>query len=428
MPKITQDELIIKLEAGLESIRKGEYDTEADLDFILRTKFDLNTEDPVSDDGIQQLYAAFDELKKTIAADKEAAKDVKVDVETDEEEEALKFKGLGDFLGSSRDGQMFNKVSPVLEAHRKTTGYLEEGIGSQGGDTVPEDFLPQLLMNEIETPIVRPIAWSIPTNRKSISIPRVVDTSHASSVYGGIVGTWTGEAADLDEKNPTFGQLNLSAKKLTLLTYCSNELLADNAVALEAVLGRIFPAALRFFEDKGFIKGSGVNEPLGLSNSGCIKNINTTASHFYVEDAAAMYAAMMPAARTRAVWIMSNTIIPELLTMETLGNSGNMWFKGLLSIKDGPEPWTLLGRPIYFTEHCAALGTTVDAMFVDAASYIVLNRQDVVMEASPHVKFTSDQTTWRLKLRTDGECWQNSVLTLEDGATEVSPVVNSHHA
>ncbi len=301
MPVLTIDKLAEALEQRAERLRKKEYKVTQE-EKEVKEKLGMDPEAGLSDDAVDRLFADIDEIKKEITALKEAAvEEAEAGLESAEEEETeLKFEHFGEYAAIVREKMLFNKDHEKLDALVKTTGYLEEGQGSMGGFTVPEYFLPQLLQIPLERAVMRPLAWVIPTTTKAISIPRIDDTDHSSNVYGGVVGYWTAEGGTLSESNPTFGEVNLAAKKLTMYCHISNELLDDNAVALGSVLQRIFGEAMAFFEDKGFIKGSGVNEPLGLKNAGCIDNIHTTASHFYIEDAAAMFSNMLPECYPRA--------------------------------------------------------------------------------------------------------------------------------
>ena len=96
-----------------------------------------------------------------------------------------------------------------------------------------------------------------------VPIPMIDDTSHASSVFGGIVAYWTEEAASITESQASFGRVVLDAKKLTAFASVPNELLAD-ATAFGAFFDSIFPRALAWYEDIAFLAGTGVGEPLGL--------------------------------------------------------------------------------------------------------------------------------------------------------------------
>ena len=88
----------------------------------------------------------------------------------------------------------------------KTTGYLEEGQGSMGGFTVPGEAYEQILDVALEESIVRPKAKIIRMTSDAITISRLVDTSHASSVLGGITASWgTAEGGTFSESNTAIG-------------------------------------------------------------------------------------------------------------------------------------------------------------------------------------------------------------------------------
>lgn len=435
--KMTLDQAAKAVEKRAEALRQKDYELTTE-EREVKEMAGVDPEEGLSRDGIDRLFADVDEIKKYIAAEKEAEKEeAESGIPTESEpdpREGYKYpeglEGLGLYARDVRDMMVHNNYSErmkALKAIEKTTGYLEEGQESMGGALVPEEVLPQLLALPAPTAVMRPIAWTIQTNRKTVSVPAIIETSRSSTTHGGVVGYWTAEGGSITESNPAFGQKTLSAKKLAMYTHVTNELLND-AVGLGDIIQRIFTESMAFFEDKGFIKGSGVNEPLGLTNAGCKDNINTTASHFYVEDAATMFGNLLPGSFTRAVWLMSQSVLPELFTMESLGNSENLWWKGAITVHDAPPNWRLFGRPIYFTEFCAALGTSTDIMLIDPTYYMLLSRQAVSFEASQHAEFQNDRTVYRLTLRTDGQCWMNSTLTLADGSTTVSAVVNSHHA
>lgn len=430
MPKGTPTQLAQAIEAQADTLHSGEYLVPKDAKEILAV-VGADPNPKLSKDAIERLFADVDEVKKAVVIMNERLAELKATKNGQApagglDEPESKYV-IGKMFKAVRDMMLYGKGGDILD---KTTGYLEEGQGSMGGFTVAPEFIPELLMIPLQQSIMLPNAWVIPTATNSFSIPRIVDTTHESNVFGGVTGSWTAEGATISLSNPAFGACVLVAKKLALLTYVSNELLQDNAVGLDGVLRRMFGEAMAWFLDKGFIKGSGVNEPLGLTNAGCIDNINTTASHFYIEDAATMYSNMLPSSYERAIWLMSPSVIPDLLGMQAKAATyDNIWFsRGIITIHDDPRPWRLFGRPIFFTEFCAALGTSTDVMFIDPTAYIVLDRQNIVVDVSTEARFANDETGYRLKARYDGQPWVASKLTLADGATTVSPIVNSHHA
>ena len=76
----------------------------------------------------------------------------------------------------------------------------------------------------------------------TLTIPANAETSRVDgSRWGGVLGYWEGEAQQLTGTRPKFRNLNCRLKKLTVLTFVTNELLTDSATALEQYLGRVAP-------------------------------------------------------------------------------------------------------------------------------------------------------------------------------------------
>ena len=48
-------------------------------------------------------------------------------------------------------------------------------------------------------------------------------------------------------------------------------------------------------------------------------------------------------------------------------------------------PRTLIGRPLIFSEHLAALGTVGDILLADFSYYLIRDRMAMTMDASPRV-------------------------------------------
>jgi HK97 family phage major capsid protein len=71
----------------------------------------------------------------------------------------------------------------------------------------------------------------------------------------------------------------------------------------------------------------------------------------------------------------------------------------------------------------ASLGSKFDILLDDFSQYVVGIGQGLKFDASGHVKFTSDQVTFRMLARVDGQCMWDEALTLKDGSTTVSPFV-----
>ena len=464
MPEYTPEEIKQFVKDEVDKHHNKEYETDPEIAEI--KKLAGVESDELSKDSVDKLAAQADEMSKQMDELIEQGKETQEGLPTEPPKDAKPVEELhiGSLVKQMRESLRFGGLSPALEEMkvsrddlskngvplpkhllnifdggsrrefdqiiRKTTGFLEEGQGSQGGFTVPEQFIPEILMFELLPPIMRSRAFTIQATTNVVKVPRIVETDRSSNIHGGVAANWTAEGTAITKSNPAFGQVALIAKKLALLTYTSNELLDDNAVGLNDFLVRIFSEALGWFEDKAFINGSGVNEPLGIRQSGAKLTTTITASTvFNVDDACFMFSNTMPGTESRLIWLMHPGLRRALPQMLSAATGDNIWYpRNILSIKDDPSPWRLLGAPIFWTEHMAAFGTDEDIALIDPLNYLVMSRQDVRVAISTDVRFETDETGYKLTSRSDGQNWTTSTLTLADGTDTVSPVVVSDHA
>ena len=301
---------------------------------------------------------------------------------------------------------------------------LSINIGPDGGFLVPEALRAQLFSVPLESVIVRPRAMIIPMDSARVPFPTIDDTSHATNVFGGVLATWTDENATITENQPTFGRINLEAKKLALYTEVPNELFMDSIISLEAFLNQIYPLAIGYFEDDAFLVGNGAGKPLGAlaaANPALIDITRDTTSEINWEDIVNMYARMLPTSLSTAVWVVNQETIPQLFTMSLdIGTGGSAVF---LTNGTGGPPTSILGRPILITEKVPALASAGDINFVDFQQYLLGDRQTVTMSTSPHFKFQQDQTAIRATERVDGAPWMRSALTPRNGSNTLSPYI-----
>lgn len=298
------------------------------------------------------------------------------------------------------------------------------GAGADGGFLVPETLRSELLEISLEDSVVRPNATVIPMSSPRVAVPSVDSTSNVSSVHGGITTYWKQESAALTSSSATFARTELQANKLTAYTEVPNELLADG-VAFEAFLQRSFPSALTFAEDDAFMNGSGAGEPEGYLNADAgvtvTKESGQVADTIVWENIVKMYARMLPGSLNRAVWVVPPNAFPELATMAlSVGTGGSaIWLNNGVQ---GP-PMTILGRPVIVSEKAPTLGDAGDVTFVDMSYYLIGDRQQMTATSSPHFKFQTDETAFKIVSRLDGRLWLNSAITPKNNGDTLSPVV-----
>ncbi len=326
------------------------------------------------------------------------------------------FKSLGEFLCAIKK----DRNSPKLKA-------LSEGTDSAGGFLVPEEFKATLLARALERSVVRPYATEIPMASDTINIPKIVDTSHASHLYGGIIAYWLEEAGTKTATDPVFGNVKLIAKKLTGYTYASDELLEDSAIALEALLSKQFGGAIGWYEDLAFLRGNGVGQPLGIFNSGAVvQPFRATVNTVVLADLANIMARMYPDSLygPNTIWILSPAVLAQLIALVATvitwmpigtGQGGGGAAQRI--------PATILGMPFMITEKVPTLGTTGDIGLYDLSYYLIGDRKDLRIDTSIHARFTTDETAWRFVERVDGQPWVDSAFTPYNGGATLSPFV-----
>lgn len=324
----------------------------------------------------------------------------------------------------------FGELRPKLDKLIEVQNSYGSEVPADGGFLIPEELRSEILQVALETAVVRPRATVIPMSSLRVPIPMIDDTSHASSILGGVVGYWTEEAAGLTESQASFGRVVLDAKKLTAYAEVPNELLMD-APAFEGFFNGTFPKAISWFEDVAFLTGSGVGEPAGFINSPVAVTQAAEAGQpsgtIVWENLVKMYSRMLPTSLGRAVWIASIDTFPQLATMAlSVGTGGGpVWIGNMAGGTSGADapPITILGRPLYFTEKTGPLGTTGDISFVDLSYYLIGDRMEMQSSSSEHYKFANDKTAYRVIERVDGRPWLQSAITPKNGGPTLSPVV-----
>jgi len=374
-----------------------------------------------------------EELKAQLAEITSKVKPSKEDEEIQKEIKDNKFKSFGEFMTSiyrlRKGGEADNRLR-YIDKHGRINAVekaLAEGTDSAGGFLVPEIFQAELFQLALENSLVEPNgAMVVPMTSDTLLYPRVNDTTHASSVFGGIVAYWTAEAATMTASQPAFGQVRLQANELTGYTQVSNVLMQDSAISLEPFLKRAFAEAWAWYRDLAFIRGTGSGQPLGILNAGALVSVTRQdTDEVFIQDIINLYSRMLPASRDRAVWFMNHEVLGQLMRMVSANATPAATKERLVFIGNVVDPIkkTIFGRPYFVTEKMSALGDAGDIGFFDLSYYLIGNRQPLTIDVSEHVAFTSNQIAWRFVTRVDGQPWLASAITPYKGTATLSPFV-----
>ena len=343
------------------------------------------------------------------------------------------FKNMSHFIADviradKKNGETSETLTTYGNAIRKTAGYMEEGDLSQGGHLVPEEFKATLLQSSLELSIVKPRATTIPMATNRVTMPALVDSDHSSSYFGGIVIKRTAEKGSKSATKPTFGTLSLTLHKLTGLVYVTDELLSDSVISIEPIIKATFGQAIAFTQDYDFLRGTGVNQALGVFNAGNPALIPVAieagqdADTILFENIINMWSRMYPAGHAKAVWVANINTFPQLaaMTMDVGAGGVPVWMPaGGVS---GLPYQTLMGRPLLFTEKMATLGNLYDIGLADFSQYMIGEKGGLQFASSMHVAFVEDEMCFRFVMRYDGQPWWLSTLQPIVGAT-LSPFI-----
>lgn len=140
------------------------------------------------------------------------------------------------------------KVYGAMIARHKALG---ESSFVSGGALVPPEFRQEVIEVLRAQVVVRSLGANVvPMSRGSMTLP-----------YGnsGITATNTVENAVQGISQPTFGQIQMVAKKIRAITPVSNDLLNDASPLADAFIQNDMAAAMALQEDINFLRGTGLN-------------------------------------------------------------------------------------------------------------------------------------------------------------------------
>ncbi len=352
------------------------------------------------------------------------------DARSEREKKDRPFASLAEQMSSIRAaGTPGGIEDPRLHIVAAASG-LSEGVPSDGGFLLQDTYARDLLQKVYSTGdlLGRCQRFQLGKNSNTLKIPTISETSRANgSRWGGLQAFWGNEGGLLSASEPDFGQIEMSAEKVTVLVYATGELFED-AEQLSQFLEIACPDEIRFVVEDEIVNGSGVGRPLGILNSPCKitvdKEVGQVANSLIYENLLNMWSRMWGRSRRNAIWMIDQSIEPQLYTMSLpVGTGGAPVFMPGGGVSEAPYA-TLFGRPMIPIEYGQQLGTEGDIILADMSQYIVADKGGVRGDVSMHVRFIYDEQTFRFIYRVNGHTWWTSAIQPKSGGDTLSPIIS----
>ena len=344
-----------------------------------------------------------------------------VPIETPFQRDKGGFHSFGDFCHSVMGACAHaGRVDNRLIANAPTT-YATEGAGPDGGFSIPPDY-----RTEILEAIQSEQSFFSMTDQQTCSSNTFVFPSDETAPWStsGVQAYWVGEGKQITESKPVVKLNSVTLHKLAVMVSVTEELAADSA-SLDRWIRTKAPAKISYEIDRTLIHGTGAGQPLGILNAPALVTqleaggSGQTADTVNITNILEMWSRCYAPARNNAVWMIHQSVEPQLQAMVMATYNPVYMPPGGLSA----TPYaTLMGRPVIVTQLCETVGDKGDIFLVDWSSYLTVTkamRQDM----SIHLYFDYDVMAFRFILRVGGQPKWSTTVAARDGSLTFSPFV-----
>lgn len=277
---------------------------------------------------------------------------------------------------------------------------LSAGVDTEGGYTVPPQFLAELIAGVDDMVFIRQRA----TKRtlamgESLGVPtREADPADAD---------WTSElATGSEDSSMSFGERELRPHPLAKRIKVSRKLTRSSAINIVAEVRSRLAYKFGISEEKGFLTGSGSGQPLGLftasadgiSTSRDVSTGNTTTSITFDGLIEAQYSLKGPY-WNRSDWLFHRDALKQIRKLKD-GDGQYIW----QSSQQAGEPDQLLGRPFMMSEFVPNTFTTGQYVGIlgDYSNYWIVDALGMSVQVLNELYAETNQVGYIGRLEADG--------------------------
>lgn len=258
---------------------------------------------------------------------------------------------------------------------------------SDGGYLVPEVYANEII--ELLYPAT--VIYSLGARRLgmangNLNIPKIKTGSRA---------LFTGESRSIPKTAPKFGNLKLSAKKLTALIPMSNDLLRSTNFDNDVIVGQDITKQMALGVDWGALMGTGGEfQPLGITKNKNVLNIDVTSLDAEYSSSAGVLTAAFPNYLVASV--LKNNVYADGLGF-VFNTSVEQFFKSIrdnvgsfIFAKEMNESGTLVGYPYRTTNLLETAGGKTSIIFGNWNDLVIGEQGALEIETSREGTWTDD--------------------------------------
>jgi HK97 family phage major capsid protein len=389
------------------------------------------------------LKTAVDGIVDDLRAATTTLKAPRVDPGESEDEKVAQgrqFQGLAHFAQTVRKGctpggpdvpsaTELARYTGATNAISRAASGLNEAVDPEGGVLIPPERSNVIWERTVAISDLVSRMNFIGVSGNSLTVLALNDSSRLNGFrQGGVQSFWTGEAEQYTKSKPSFRSLEAKLKKLTALTYMTDELMSDPN-ALEMWLGRAVPKELNFKLSDAILSGTGAGMPKGIRNGEnkivVNKESGQAAATIVYNNIVKMWNRLHAASRKNALWLINQDTEPqlEIMALPTGTASGVPIYNPTGGGANDTALARLKGREVVPIEQCETLGTEGDIVLCDLDNVLGIMKGGVRSAVSIHLRFDYGEVAFRWDIRADTQPYEDLPVTPYKGSTTTSSCV-----
>jgi len=310
------------------------------------------------------------------------------------------FKSFGHFASTVAKAGMGDRgAAQQLQAAAPGT-YGGESTGADGGFAIPPQFSSEIWRLSLGEDSLIPQTENTEITGNTMVFPKDETTPWGGA---GVQAYWQVEAQQASASKPQLTTEALTLHKLMVLVPMTNELVADGFAA-GSYLQQVAPERITWKANEAILFGDGIGKPLGALNGPSLitqaKDGSQPAATITNSNLSNMVSRLLVGQLKNAIWLGNPDVLPALEAMSV----GNYPIYLPNNSVEGPSYGMLKGRPLWLSEHAAALGDAGDLNLLSLKGYRTITKAGGIETAtSMHLYFDADALAFRFTFRLNGK-------------------------